>query len=211
MELESQERALGIQAQQVRSYGVMGRGVGGSPASGASAAAGLFSNPLLIVLLAGAGFVLFFVDSGTPLKKTAKKEATVAGLDPGRSLASYLPTDQEPRSKTAETFFREGFREYRENNFLRARGLFETVLQISPNHGLATLYLSNCDKAIGDEVHFHLDRGKKVYSGGKLKQAKAHYEAVQRLLFRDRKNPSFIEATDQLVKISKEMAPGGGG
>jgi tetratricopeptide (TPR) repeat protein len=105
-------------------------------------------------------------------------------------------------------FLKSGFREYREKNYLRARIQFETVLQIDPSNSLAQRYLQNCNQAIDNEVKFELDRGKKSYESGALKQARLHYEAVLRLLNRDQSNPAFVEARDQLAVVMKEEAGG---
>jgi outer membrane protein assembly factor BamD (BamD/ComL family) len=121
-------------------------------------------------------------------------------------LRRYLPgaTDQVT-SKMVEQFFRTGFREYTAGNYLRAKVQFETVLQMSPGHPLATLYFQNCERDIKTEVESHLVRGKRSLDSGKLKDAKGHYESVLRMLFRDQANPAYAEAKEQLEKTIKQM------
>lgn len=127
-----------------------------------------------------------------------KKEREAAERD----LASYLPpmSAGSPFS-SAGSFFKEGFREFREKNYLRARIQFETAIQINPAHALSRSYLQQAEQAIETEVESHIERGRRDLDAGKLRSARAHFEAVQRLLSRDPQNPSFIEAKDQLRAV----------
>ncbi|MBC7691379.1 MAG: FHA domain-containing protein [Methylotenera sp.] len=172
-----------------------------------NAAGGLFKNKLMLGVIGVGAYLMFFVDSDpAPNKKVAKDSAKES-----RNLASYLPAinpDDTQSGRAAETFFRVGFREYREKNYLRAKTQFETVLQVVPGHPLATLYLENCDKAIEDEVKSHLEMGKKGLSSGKLRSAQGHFQSVKRLLNRDQSNPAYLEAKDQLDAVEKELRGG---
>lgn len=144
-------------------------------------------------------FLFFFDDGKRASQKQAKRKAGES-----RDLASYLPESQLlVQDKTAEIFFRSGFREYRERNYLRAKSNFETVLQIAPGHSLARLYLDHCEQEIKSEVKYHLDIGKRSLDSGKIKKARGHFEAVLRLLFRDPQNAQYLEAKEQLEAIEK--------
>jgi len=181
----------------------------GSVSGGADSGSGPLKDKrvLLIGGLLVLGFILFGTD---PPKKTPKSSANNSGES--RDLASYLPqADPAFTNKTAEMFFKSGFREYRERNYIRARMQFETVLQMSPDHGLAKMYLDHCNKAIEDVVKFHLERGKKSLASGKLRDAKGQFESVTRLLYRDQMNPNYIEAKEQLAVVYKEIGRGGDG
>lgn len=164
-------------------------------------------GPKLIAAAAAAVILAVFVFPSEKAEKAAKSPGTRAPSERGglRDLASYLPgagAPEEPRgAKSAEMFFRSGFREYRERNFLRAQAQFETALQLSPNHSLARLYLDNSRRQIEDEVKFHLDRGRKSLDAGQIKAAKGHFEAILRLYHRDPQNPSCLEAREQLDRI----------
>lgn len=161
-----------------------------------------------VLIYGGAALLLAIfalVPAGPPKKKSAKKNEET------RDLASYLPgnaTAPGPASRAAEMFFKSGFREYNNGNYLRARSQFETVLQMQPDHALARLYASNCNVKIENLVKEHLKRGRKAFTAGKNKEARGHYEAVQRLLFRDQANPNFVEARDQLAEVNKAMRGG---
>ncbi len=143
-------------------------------------------------------FLVLFLNPQPEQKNLVLKNKT----DEIRDLASYLPESiPTAQDKTAEMYYRSGFREYREGNYLRAKTQFETVLQILPGHRLAGIYLEKCESSIKEEVRTHLERGKKSFDSGKLKKAKGHYEAVLRLLFRDQTSKEYFEAKEQLEKL----------
>jgi hypothetical protein len=145
-----------------------------------------------------------------PKKVAAVKKAANEKKAAERELASFLPPMPATGPLAAsETFFQEGFREFREKNYLRARVQFETALQINPGHGLARSYLQQSEKAIRDEVKAHLDRGRRDLDAGKLREARGHFEAVLRLLYRDPDNPALVEAKDQLKAVLSRLTRGG--
>jgi pSer/pThr/pTyr-binding forkhead associated (FHA) protein len=195
-ELQAEHAALDAQKKKVRSMGADAR-----PAAGGK------DKTLLYVAVAGAAaFLLLSGDPEPKPKATKKKGATT------EDLSKYLPgagAVDPVTERTAEQFFKAGFREYLAGNYLRAKTQFETVLQMAPGHTLATLYLENADASIKEEVKFHIDQGKISMESGKLKEAKAHYEAVLRILFRDQSNPSVAEAKDQLEKVIQKLGRAG--
>ncbi|MEK6705839.1 MAG: FHA domain-containing protein [Bdellovibrionota bacterium] len=159
------------------------------------------NKKLLLVggIVAAAVIWLFIDDTGSQKKRLKKNEEQ-------RDLASYLPTAvSHDAVRSAEMFFKIGFREYNSGNYLRAKLQFETALQVSSDHKLATIYLQNCGKRIEEEIKFHLDNGKKSLDAGKLKEAKGHFETVMRLLYKDQSSPSYIEAKEHMTKVMKEM------
>lgn len=195
-QVKADQAAFDAQKKKVRSLAQIGGAA--KPAAAAGAAKAPPKNILILAVAAVVGYVVFTAsDKPAILKKSTEK----------KDLAQFLPTNQDSAvSHSAEMFLKSGFREFREKNYLRARTQFETVLQIDPQNSLAQRYLQNCNQAIDGEVKFELDRGKKSYESGALKQARLHYEAVLRLLFRDQSNPAYVEARDQLAVVMKEAA-----
>lgn len=195
-EVERENLAIEAQKQKVQA---LGRVIPGMPAGGGAVVGGAKKDSkrtLMLFLGAGAMFYLLYGTEETPPPKKPKKSD-----GPAVALEQYLPSDDAPSvSRAAEMFFKNGFREYSQGNFLRAKAQFETVLQMAPNHPLALLYMTNCENKIKEEVKAHLDIGRKGLNAGRLKEAKGHFEAVMRLLYRDQLNPGFIEARDQLKK-----------
>ncbi|MBI2711518.1 MAG: FHA domain-containing protein [Bdellovibrio sp.] len=147
---------------------------------------------VIVVGVLGAGLFLLFPEDKP--KPVAKKKVTT-------NLAAFLP--EVPKNSETEMIFKDGLREYFLGNYARARTQFETVLQIVPGHQLATLYLSNVNKGIETEVKMHLDHGRKALKAGKLKASRAHFLKVTRLLNKDRSNPLFIEAGEQLENVER--------
>jgi pSer/pThr/pTyr-binding forkhead associated (FHA) protein len=173
---------------------------GGGNSGGATLRRGSINKKSLIYIVGALGLGLLLL--GDP-EKPSKPKAKTKSDERAQDLASFLPTPDF--NKSAETLFKDGLREYFGHNYGRARIQFETVLQITPNHVLATLYLENCNKAVEEEVKSNLDGGKKSFEAGKLRDAKGHFETVMRLLYRDQANPAYIEARDQLDKVVKTI------
>lgn len=170
---------------------------------GASTSSGNSNNRIKLYAIVGVLLLGFFL---LPEKKqkTVKNKNQDQSLDISSvDLGSFLPNSEVNRA--SDTLFKDGLREYFQGNFNRARTQFETVLQISPGHPLATLYLNNCDQAIKDEVKLHLEYGKKSLDSGKLREARAHYERIKRLLYKAESDPQFVEANAQLEVIKKKL------
>jgi pSer/pThr/pTyr-binding forkhead associated (FHA) protein len=179
-----------------------------SPKVSTSHSGGGESDKKKNLMIAGAAmlaFVLFFSQEQVAKKKKNQKAPIVK-----RDLASLLPPlEVGERVDAAESIFRSGFREYREKNYLRAKTLFETVLQVSPGHPLAEKYLQEAEHAISDDIQFHLKKGRQELNTGRLRTAKGHYETVIRLHFRTPNSPEAIEARDQLQIIRGKMKGSG--
>ena len=132
----------------------------GDPAAGG--AQGLLAKNRKVLLYAAAGGAALWLLMGDPAPPPRKPPSKRSDLAQSEDLSKYLPgAAMDPATaRTAEQFFKAGFREYLTGNYLRAKAQFETVLQMAPGHPLATLYLENCENAIKDEVKFHIDQGK---------------------------------------------------
>lgn len=149
-------------------------------------------------------------DDGAKKKKKANTADQVAKTDTaetGRNLASFLPQSKVPHAQreAAENFFKQGFREYRERNYLRAMRHFENALQIFPEYGIARQYLDSAKAARDVTVQTEMDLAKQTFGSGKLKSSKAHFEAVMRLLSKEVERPEFIESKEQIEVINKKM------
>jgi pSer/pThr/pTyr-binding forkhead associated (FHA) protein len=164
---------------------------------------------LLIAVVGVVAYFVFFADNGS--KPAAHAKPKPAAVDDKSSLlgdAKGLPVDfgdGESVTKSAELFFKTGFREYRMGNYLRAKLQFENALQIDPDHRLSKIYLQNSENRIDEDVKKHLEFGRKNLNAGKLSEAKGDFETVMRLLYRDPQNPAYIEAHDQLDVVHKQQ------
>lgn len=209
-EIQAQQAALEAQRKKIQSLGSM-FGNFGTPLPRSPAPAGgesgslidkLKKNPLLAVVLIGGVAALFFIDDDSKPVVAKRRPASVIA---GTNLAAFLPPTDPATAVAVHTFFNEGFREYTHGNWARAKAQFDSVLMISPGHPMATLYEENCQKAIESDVKAYLERAKKGIDAGKLRDARGDYEAVLRLLDKDKTNPYFIEATDKLADVNKAI------
>ncbi len=174
------------------------------------------SGKLLIGIVLGVLLLIFMTteekkdQSASKVKAAAKKadKAELESLYTQISNPTAPPNTPEAREavKTADQFFRAGFREYREGNFLRAKTQFENALQIYPGHALSILYLQNCKLRTDDLVATYRDTGKKNLESGRIKSAKGQFESILRILSRDQTNQAYIEAKEQLERIKRELA-----
>lgn len=202
-EIRLQQRLADEQREKVKSLGKF------RPAAVASApAASTPSNPrqmILVVLAVGVGFWLFATpDQTAKPKKPVKPENTPTQQQLEQAVANFK-NDGSGLNQGAEMFMRAGLREYRERNWLRAKLNFENALQIDPGHQMAKAYREHADTSIKEEVSHHLRVGKEAFESGKLKSARGHFEAVERLLMQTPLDPSYIEADDQLRLVNKRM------
>jgi pSer/pThr/pTyr-binding forkhead associated (FHA) protein len=193
------DNALEEQRQRVRGLAVAQASL---PNAGGAGAAKPGSRRLLLYGAAAAAVLLMFFNDDEPAQKSGeKKKDGKTAVD----LSKFLPpgSNDPVTTKMVEQFFKAGFREYMAGNYIRAKTQFETVLQMSPGHPMATLYKKNCEIEMEAQIKSHLIGGKRGIASGRLKAARGHYESVMRALYYDQGNPAYIEARDQLEKVNK--------
>ena len=123
------------------------------------------------------------------------------GREPGGLMA---PVSDEKAYKSAEMYFREGFREYRAKNYLRAQTAFETALQVYADHTLSRVYLETTKKAMEDDAG-ELIKNAKREEENRYGEALHRYEAVKRLYAKDQSNPLYKEAEDRIKDMEKKI------
>lgn len=126
-------------------------------------------------------------------------------VETGRGIASLLPpiVDKEAK-KQADQLFSEGFREYREGNYLRSQVAFETALQIYPDHNLARQYLDTVKKTMAEEAKARLKLGRREQEANRFIASLSYYESVKRMYFRDQSNPLYKEAEQGILDLEKK-------
>lgn len=200
-EVEQLDQALSAQKIRVQAYAQ-------APKIAPTQAGAKKFNPKTLVLFAALGGLYMYMDQETPKPKAPVKATEKKSSEEGddRVLASYLPGGVAKEvGKTAEQYYRQGFREYREKNYLRAKSQFELALQVNPNHDLARHYLHAADQDIINETKKMMYSAQKAMIAGRLKEAKGYYEAAIRLMYNDQTNPDFIECDDAVKKITLEL------
>jgi pSer/pThr/pTyr-binding forkhead associated (FHA) protein len=165
-------------------------------------------NRNLMIILGG----LMIVATLLPSVEEKQKIKSNKYLEPaeveagGRALSSYLPrkTDAETK-KNADLAFKEGFREYRAKNYMRALVGFETALQIDPDHALAKLYVNKTKQDMESEAKQEITDAKKDEEANRKPTALERYEAVKRLFAKDQSNPVYKEADTRSTELQKKL------
>lgn len=160
----------------------------------------------LILILVALGAAYFLMDG--PVKTRMTKKRLAKHNTKQEEILNDNDEDSVQIEKTAETFYAEGFREFNNGNYLRARSQFETVLQMMPTHAMAKRYLENSNKAIEDSVRLALYTGRRAECSGKIRTARGQYEHVMRLLYRDQANPAYLQAKEHLEQLGSKKSLG---
>jgi hypothetical protein len=203
-ELDRMDRALIEQRQRVQQVSKGQKVASGSAASGGKQG----MNPrtlLLVLLLAGGYYYMEMMDQPAPAVNAVKKKKREAG-DADRNIATQVAESVDLEvAKTAEQYYRQGFREYRERNYMRAQSQFELALQVNPNHWLARHYLLLAENEIKKEIAKMIKGSQKAKAAGRFREAKGYLEAAMRLMYNDQSNPDFIECEEELKNINREI------
>lgn len=211
-QVKKEVEALGKQKAWVKELGQLGtpqavkdalkslqNGVKGAAPSGKQV------NPVILIA-AVATFALFilFPDGDLDGTTAAKKKASRGPASESEKISSDLPSYRSP-SAAAENFFHQGFREYREKNYARARVQFRNTLMVDPNHPLARFYLQNTEKRLSDLIEQEFTQGRKQAAIGKLRKAQSHFESVVRLLAQDPAHPKAIESQMEIKDLEQRI------
>ncbi len=161
---------------------------------------------VLILLLGGGYYYTEMMDEPAPTSKTVKKKKKKDDADTARDVASQSAESVDLEvAKTAEQFYRQGFREFREKTYMRAQAQFELALQVNPNHWLARHYLLLAENEITKEIDRMIKGAQKAKAAGRLRESKGYLEAAMRLMYNDQSNPDYIECEEELKKINREI------
>jgi len=157
----------------------------------------------IVILVAGVG-VVFYLFQDQILSKSSSSNSSKNSYSKREPSSFEIKTQTSLSSeftRSVDTFFKSGFREYREGNLLRAKYQFEMALQIDPNHALSRQYLQNTLSQVRNQVDQLMIRGSRAEQAGKLREAKGHFETVLRMLSKDNDHPKYHEAKQKLEQI----------
>jgi pSer/pThr/pTyr-binding forkhead associated (FHA) protein len=141
-------------------------------------------------------------------KQRAKKNKYVEPneIEAERSISSIAPPQiTEDARKKSDIYFKEGFREYRAHNWLRAIASFETAKQIYPEHTLARIYLESTQKEMEDEAKETMTAAKNDEEANRLHEAYLEYDSVRRLYFKDQSNALYKDADSHIEDLKKKI------
>jgi len=166
--------------------------------------------PLILLIAGGYGLYemgmlddILGIQTPKPKKVDKFKDKKNTATAVARNLASYLPKDSLKPSKDAQSLFKAGFREYREGNFLRAKTLFETALQISPGHAECIQYLEMSEREIYKSVDLIQRAARHDFELGRYAQSRANYEAILRYLYQTPEDPAVMDAKERIKEINR--------
>jgi tetratricopeptide (TPR) repeat protein len=154
----------------------------------------------------GLGFLADFLPEGTQPKKTAsgKSPGKKDKDGEGRAVASYEASGVAPEvAKTAEQYYRQGFREYRAGHYLRARESFSLALQVNPAHHRARFYLDSAITENDNEIKRLIASGKTAKEVGRFREARGYFETALRRLGQDEENPDYTECVEALKTLNE--------
>jgi pSer/pThr/pTyr-binding forkhead associated (FHA) protein len=204
--------------QRVQAVRSMGKVAGSAPGGigvllggrGTSSSAPNKQRTLLLMVAAAGAAIFLFMDNGDSAKgknpskgaRSAQGEKKGDGVAPAWMAGTGKPDSPEV-ARTAEGFFQQGFREFRQGNYRRAKTHFETVLQMYPGHALAYRYREECDTQIKAEANKYMEYGRSALNAGKIKEALSNFDNAMRLYSQDQAGEEYIKAKDLYDRAEK--------
>ncbi len=158
---------------------------------------------LLLVGLIAVATLLPTVEKRQKAKKAQYLEPK--DIEAERSLSGLKPPEDPQSKKTADRYFKEGFREYRSRNFTRALQSFETALQVDSSHALSNIYIESTKKEMEKEAKSHIEKAKKDEESNRFRGAYLHYEAVKRLYLKNQTHALYKEAQTRMEDLQKKI------
>lgn len=183
----------------------------GTATTSTSAAPAVLEKNKKFMMLVGVLLVLAFLmpQAELQVKKRKARYEPPAEVNPVMDqLRRYLPQNQRDSDvvKRAEMYFKEGYREYVEGNYLRAKINFDTALQIHPDHRLAQRYTKIIESDMDDEAKDHKRAAKLDEAANRKGSALNHYDAIRRLYHMTPKHPNYVDADKAYEALKKEVA-----
>lgn len=150
--------------------------------------------------------VVMFIPS-EPSKKTIKKQPIAAKED--KTLAEVLRNrnkdyDQETEDKI-DVILHRGYRELRENNYMRAIEEFNMALILSPNHGRASASLEKSKMLLDEQVKSQFNKAKREIDSLKYQKAVRIYCSILRYLQEKPEDERYKRADKEIKAIIEEQ------
>lgn len=165
---------------------------------------------LLIILVLG--FLLIILDDSDKEVNIRKKredqhlKANVKEISESFARAiKQRKSEGEKHKEKVAIYFKRGLREYREGNYFRAIGEFESAKQLNPNDSLASFYLRKTKEKLDEEIESYFNRAIRDIDAVSYEKAVISYCAVIRLLFRYKSDPRFIVGKEGILNLEKLM------
>lgn len=176
-------------------------------ASAANASASFLErNKKVLMILTVLMMVATLLPEVEKKQKRKNKYIDPQMIEAERGLSSLTPPVVDTQTqRVAENYFKEGFRELRAKNYLRAITQFETALQVNADHHLARTYLETTRKAMADEAKDTMKMAKRDEEANRSRDALLKYQAVKRLYGKDQSNPLYKEAETRTLELESKL------
>ena len=168
-------------------------------------------KPKIIIMIAVILLVIFVLfDKGdAPLKKNRKSPENaeeVFNINPEEgNKGKKLTLEDADTKKKFVSMIQEGQREAREGNYFRAIEDFNRALQLMPNNGQASYYLSKSKQKLDEEIEKNFIKGKNDYDSKKYQAAISSYCAVEQLIQNYPNDERYKNAVDKISAIEVEL------
>jgi pSer/pThr/pTyr-binding forkhead associated (FHA) protein len=167
-------------------------------------------NPKLFVGIIVIGLVMYALfDSGDTTKNSAKKSNRAAedsfDLNPEGNASKKLSVEDAENKRKFISILQQGQREVREGNYFRAIEDFNRALQLIPNNGQASYYLSKAKQKLDEDIEKNLTKGNKEYDSKKFNSAISSYCAIEELLQYYPSDERYLNAVAKLSAIEVDL------
>jgi hypothetical protein len=179
----------------------------GAAAAGAAPSQSPFerNKRLWLIISALLGIAYLAPQAEIQVKKRRKAYEAPAEIA-NAGLKQFLPQGGDTEGKRkADGYFKEGYRELKERNYIRAKTNFEVALQVMPTHEMARIYRDNVVKAMETESKDLKSLARRDEEANRLRAALEKYDAIRRLYFKDQANPIFLEADKAYKDLEKKV------
>lgn len=167
-------------------------------------------NPKMMIMIAVIGVVVFVLfDSGDTPNKVAKKPSngTTDSFDvtPEVNSNKKMSLEDAENKRKFTSILHEGQREAREGNYFRAIEDFNRALQLIPNNGQASYYLSKARQKLDEEVEKNFIKGNNEFDSKKYAAAISSYCAIEQLLQYYPTDERYLNAASKINAMETEL------
>lgn len=167
-------------------------------------------SPKTLVMVAVLGIVAYALfDGGDAPKKGSKQTGMTKEINfdanPDAKINKKMTLDEAENKRKFSSIVQEGQREAREGNYFRAIEDFNHALQLIPNNGQASYYLSKAKQQLDEEIVKHSEKGNREFDSKKYIGAIAAFCSIQQLLQNYPQDARYIEAVAKISAIEVEL------
>jgi tetratricopeptide (TPR) repeat protein len=138
-------------------------------------------------------------------KRVNQNPEETFNINPEGSSSKKVQAEDAETKRKFISILHEGQREVREGNYFRAIEDFNRALQLMPNNGQASYYLSKAKQKLDEEIEKNFLKGKNEYDSKKYTEAIASYCAVEQLIQNYPNDERYLNAVAKITAIEAEL------